>query len=89
MAASEKKYVINVDFPEPSLIHLNPRLFHVDSRCRTGPNVSAGGGMVYASAEEAQHYLDSEGSLLFNGKKVTNLRICMLCSKIPEFQLIA
>ena len=29
----EKKYIINIDFNTRSVIHLNPKLFDIDTRC--------------------------------------------------------
>jgi len=87
VSESEKKYLINVDFPERSRIHLNPNLFELDSRCRTGPKNPSDGGAVYASEAEAQRYLALKGSLRFRGRQVTNLQTCKLCSKLSEYGL--
>ena len=89
MSEAERKYLINVDLAERSRIHLNPNLFETDSRCRTGQKIPSDGGAVYASEAEAQRYLALKGSLRFQGRQVTNLQTCKLCSKLPEYGLEA
>jgi len=87
MSEAGKKYLIDVDFAERSRIHLNPSLFELDSRCRTDPKKPSDGGTVYASEAEVQRYLALKGSLRFQGKPVTNLQTCKLCSNLPEYGL--
>lgn len=36
ISTADKKYLINIDFPEVSRIHLNPEMYNIDNRCRTG-----------------------------------------------------
>lgn len=84
---NDKKYLINVDFPEISRIHLNPELFNIDPRCRTGPKNPEDGGVVTVTEEEATRYLRNGASLFYDGKQVTNLKRCQLCSNSPEYNL--
>ena len=75
----DEKYLINVDFPTESIIHLNPLLYPTDSRCQTGVKMPNDGGIVLATEDEVETYLNRSVSLLFNDKKVGNLRKCKLC----------
>ena len=79
MKIIDEKYLVNVDFPTESVIHLNPLLYPTDSRCQTGVKMSNDGGIVLATKEEVETYLNGSVSLLFNEKKVGNLRKCKLC----------
>jgi hypothetical protein len=80
MKLVEEKYVINVDFPTESIIHVNPLLHQIDPRCQTGLKKSEDGGLILATEEEVSNYLDGTISVLaFHGKKVTNLRRCKIC----------
>jgi hypothetical protein len=81
LVENKKKYVINVDFPTTSRVHLNP-LYFDDMWCRLDEEkMRKDGGKVYVTAEEASKYLKGEETLLFDGKPVTNLTKCMNCSK--------
>jgi len=84
---ANEKYLINVDFNERSRVHLNPAQFHLDSRCQTGPKDPKAGGTVTVSSEQAQRYLDRKATLIFEGRPVTNLQTCALCSKRREYGL--
>ena len=76
-----KKYVINVDFPTSSKVHLNP-LYFGEMWCRLDEDKKHGeGGKVYVTAEQARNYLKGEETLCFNGKPVTNLTKCKNCSE--------
>ena len=75
----DEKYLINVDFPTESIIHLNPLLYPTDSRCQTGVKMPNDGGIVLATKEEVETYLNGSANLLFDDKKVGNLRKCKLC----------
>ena len=75
----DEKYLINVDFPTESVIHLNPLLYPTDSRCQTGVKMPNDGGIVLATEDEVETYLNGSVSLLFNDKKVGILRKCKLC----------
>ena len=80
MRLVEEKYVINIDFPTESIIHLNPLLYQTDPRCQTGLKRSEHGGLILATEDEVSNYLDGTISVLaFHGKKVTNLRHCKIC----------
>lgn len=84
---TDVKYLINVDFPEISRIHLNPENYDIDARCQTGIKNSSDGGIVYATEEEAASYLMNEDVLTFDGKVVENLQKCKLCSGKLEYDL--
>ena len=75
----DEKYLINVDFPTESIIHLNPLLYPTDSRCQTGVKMPNDGGIVLATMEEVETYLNGSANLLFDDKKVGILRKCNLC----------
>ena len=79
MKIVDEKYLINVDFPTESVIHLNPLLYPTDSRCQTGVKMPNDGGIVLATEDEVKMYLNRSVSLLFNNKKVGILRKCKLC----------
>ena len=80
MRLVEEKYVINIDFPTESIIHLNPLLHQTDPRCQTGLKKSEHGGLILATEDEVSNYLDGTISVLsFHGKNVTNLRRCKIC----------
>jgi hypothetical protein len=76
---TDEKYLINVDFPAESIIHLNPLLYQTNPSCKTGLKNPEHGGLMLATAEEVSNYLDGIISLEFHGKKVTNLRRCKIC----------
>jgi len=81
LAEKKKKYVINVDFPTTSRVHLNP-LYFDDMWCRLDQEkLRKDGGKVYVTAEEARKYLRGEETLFFGGRRVTNLAKCMNCSE--------
>ena len=79
MKIIDEKYLINVDFPTESVIHLNPLLYPTDSRCQTGVKMPNDGGIVLATEDEVRTYLNGSVSLLLDEKKVSNLRKCKLC----------
>jgi hypothetical protein len=74
-----KKYRINVDFPERSLVHLNPELYKVDVRCTIKEKKKEDGGSVFATQEEVSEYLAGTRRLIFENKRVENLDMCKLC----------
>ena len=76
---TNEKYLINVDFPDESIVHLNPLLYQTSSNCKTGVKNPEHGGVILATEEEVNNYLDGTASLEFHGKKVTNLRRCKIC----------
>jgi len=77
----KKKYVINVDFPTTSRVHLNPFYFN-DMWCRLNEDkMRKDGGKVYVTDEEAVRYLKGESTLVFDGKPVKNLQKCLNCSE--------
>ena len=75
----DEKYLINVDFPTESIIHLNPLIHPTGSRCRTGMKIPSDGGVVLATEDEVKTYLNGSATLLFDDKKVGILRKCNLC----------
>ena len=76
---TDEKYLINVDFPTESIIHLNPLIHSTDSRCQTGMKIPSDGGIVLATEDEVITYLNGSATLLFDDKKVGNLRKCKIC----------
>jgi hypothetical protein len=81
LVENKKKYVINVDFPTISRVHLNPLYFN-DMWCGLDQGkMRKDGGKVYVTAEEARKYLKGETTLLFDGRLVKNLAKCVNCSK--------
>ena len=81
MVENKTKYVINVDFPTISRVHLNPYYFG-DMWCRLDEEkMRRDGGKVYVTGEEAQCYLSGEEALLFDGRPVKNLQRCSNCSR--------
>ena len=76
---TNEKYLINVDFPDESIVHLNPLLYQTSSNCKTGVKNPEHGGLILATEEEVSNYLDGTTNLEFHGKKVTNLRRCKIC----------
>ena len=76
---TNEKYLINVDFPDESIVHLNPLLYQTSSNCKTGVKNPEHGGLILATEGEVSNYLDGKTSLEFHGKKVTNLRRCKIC----------
>ena len=76
---TDEKYLINVDFPDESIVHLNPLLYQTSSNCKTGVKNPEHGGLILATEEEVSNYLDGTTNLEFHGKKVTNLRRCKIC----------
>ena len=76
---TNEKYLINVDFPAESIVHLNPLLYQTSSNCKTGVKNPEHGGLILATEEEVSNYLDGTANLEFHGKKVTNLRRCKIC----------
>ncbi len=74
----EEKYIINVDFPTESIIHVNPT-YQTDLRCRARLKKPEDGGLILATEEEIDNYLDGIVSLEFHGRKVNNLRWCKIC----------
>ena len=81
MVDKKKKYVINVDFPTTSRVHLNP--YYFDSMwCRLDEEkYRIHGGKVYATSEEARNFLNNKETLYFDGKAVRNLTRCLNCSR--------
>ena len=81
MVEKKRKYVINVDFPTTSRVHLNP--YYFDSMwCRLDEEkMRKDGGKVFVTLEEARKYLNREETLFFDGKPVTNLSRCLNCSQ--------
>ena len=75
----DEKYLINVDFPTESIIHLNPLIHPTGSRCQTGMKISSDGGILLATEDEVRTYLNGSATILFDDKKVGNLRKCKLC----------
>ena len=84
---TDKKYLINVDFPTESIIHLNPLIHSTGSSCQTGIKIPSDGGIVLATEDEVITYLNGSATLLFNDKKVGNLRKCKLCMQIFLYKL--
>lgn len=84
---ADTKYLINVDFPEVSRVHLNPDKYDIDSRCRTRPKNPDVGGSLLVTEEEASRYLRHESMLTFHNKPVKNLQKCKLCSIKSEYHL--
>lgn len=82
---TEKEYVINIDFPEMSRVHLNPSFFPVDNRCRTDLKNPKHGGAVLATEKEASDYLNGNKILTWNSKPVTNLTRCKICARSPAY----
>ncbi len=82
-----KKYMINVDFPTESLIHLNPLVYEIDTRCQPGEKELDDGGIVYATEDEVEEYMAEPRGLIYNGREVTNLRTCKLCARLPDYDL--
>ena len=81
MVEKKKKYVINIDFPTTSRVHLNP-LYFDNMWCRLDEEkMRKDGGKVYVNAEEARKYLSREKTLFFDRKRVTNLERCLNCSE--------
>ena len=78
---TDEKYLINVDFPAESIIHLNPLLYQTNPSCKTGLKNPEHGGLILATIEEVSNYLDGTVSLEFHGKQVTNLRRCKICQQ--------
>ena len=76
---TDKKYLINVDFPTESIIHLNPLIHSTGSSCQTGIKIPSDGGIVLATEDEVITYLNGSATLLFDDKKVGNLRRCKNC----------
>ena len=76
---TDEKYLINVDFPTESLIHLNPLFMPTGARCQTGMKISSDGGVVLATEDEVRTYLNGSATLLFDDRKVGILRKCKLC----------
>ena len=76
---TDEKYLINVDFPTESLIHLNPLFMPTGSRCQTGMKIPSDGGKILATEDEVITYLNGSATLLFDDKKVGNLRKCKIC----------
>ena len=84
---TDEKYLINVDFPTESLIHLNPLFMPTGARCQTGMKQLRDGGKILATEDEVITYLNGSATLLFNDKKVGNLRKCKICMKIFLYKL--
>ena len=76
---TDEKYLINVDFPAESIVHLNPLLYQTSSNCKTGIKNPEHGGLMLVTDEEVSNHLDGIVSLKFHGKKITNLRRCKIC----------
>ena len=75
----DEKYLINVDFPTESIVHLNPLIHPTGSRCQTGMKIPSDGGILLATEDEVRTYLNGSATLLFDDKKVGILRKCKLC----------
>ncbi len=77
---SHKKYLINIDFPEKSRVHLNP-FYYNDMWCQLDKDKKIeDGGKIEVTREEAIEYLSGKKPLIFNNRKVTNLIRCKNCS---------
>ena len=76
---TDEKYLINVDFPTESLIHLNPLIMPTGAMCQTGMKQLRDGGKILATEDEVITYLNGSVTLLFNKKVVGILRKCKLC----------
>ena len=83
----KKKYLINVDFTTESIIHLNPMMYELNPRCKTEPGDPDNGGLTYATEEEAEQYLAEPNSLRYDGRAVTNLKTCVHCAELPDYDL--
>ena len=96
---TEKKYVINVDFPTSKgenghKIHLNPYvhgstlrkkiLRHYDHKIS---KITTDGGAFYTTREEALEYLKGKKQKEWLGKVASNFRPCKVCKGLPEWDL--
>ena len=54
---TNEKYLIYVDFPDESIVHLNPLLYQTSSNCKTGVKNPEHGGLILATEEEVSNYL--------------------------------
>jgi len=99
MIATDKKYVLNIDFPtakaeEGHKIHLNPYfegsalkekiLRHYDPR---KSKIQKDGGAVYLTRTEALEYLRGSEQKEWLGRVASIFRSCRLCSRLPEWDL--
>jgi len=83
MSALRKKYLINVDFPDTSRVHLNP-LYYNSMWCQLDEDkIRRDGGKIEVTKEEAEAYLTGREPLMFNGRnvKVDKLEPCKNCSR--------
>lgn len=81
----EKKYVINVDFPTTSRIHLNSDNFSVSKRCIKREKKEKNGGWVEYSESEIRVFLEDKKQLFFGNRLVKNLTTCSICAKLPQY----
>ena len=77
--SSPKRYVINID-DAGSKLHLNPK-YYDDMWCKLDQEKRLGfGGRREVTREEAIAYRSGKKSLIFNGKRIINLKDCKNCS---------
>ena len=99
MVETEKKYVVNIDFPTSKdegghKIHLNPYfggsilrekvLSHFDPE---KGKIPSDGGSVYLTRAEALQCLIGNKQIEWLGKYASAFRSCKLCSKLSEWDL--
>ena len=75
----DEKYLINVDLPTESIIHMNPLLYQTDTRCTTGVKIPNDGGIILATEEDVRRYLYGTEVLTLGSVRVDNLRWCKIC----------
>lgn len=81
MGEKKKGYVINVDFPTKSRLHLNPLYFDSMWCGLDQEKYVEHGGKIYVTTEEARSFLSGKETLFFKGKPVRNLERCKNCSE--------
>ena len=99
MVDSDKKYVVNIDFPTfkdegGHKIHLNPYyagsllrekiLRHYDPKKNKIPR---DGGPIYLTSDEAVECLRGNRKKEWRGKSAYLFRACKLCAKLPEWDI--
>lgn len=86
----EDGYLLNIDFPTGTKIHLNPP---VSSRCTRafgqdlGDKIAKDGGLLLMNETELGQVLQGTRPLLYNGKIIPRSKIsaCGFCVKDPRF----
>jgi len=63
---------------------LNPALYAVDARCSTREKQKIDAGSVFVTEKEVREYVSKMKTLFFEGRPVTNLRMCKLCLKVES-----